>query len=93
MLGQAQGKWPRQELMCVEQRERSLFAGDFGRSEIGRIADHGQPCVDQRHALGRAIARPAEDQRIGEAGDAKADAALGKRFGALLRQRKFARHR
>ncbi len=77
--------------MRVEQREGALLRRQLGGGEIGRIAQRRQPGIDQHHALRRAIARAAEDQRVGQARDAQPDAPLGLGLGLLPGQRK-ARH-
>ena len=87
LLGQAPHVGRRQKLLRVEQREGALLARQLGAGEVGGLLDGGHPALGQRNRLGRAVANAAQDQRIGEAGDAEADAALGLRLLPLRRQR------
>ncbi len=87
-LRQAPDVRPRQILVRVEQRKRAFFFRDLHRRRIGRPVEARKPALDEPQAFRRAVARAAEDERIGEAGDAQPDAPLRHRFGALLRQRK-----
>ena len=80
-----------QVFLAIEQREGALLLRQLDRGEIGRAADRRHPFIGQRHRIGAAIARAAEDQRVGKAGDAEADAPLRQRLLLLLRQRE-ARH-
>ena len=77
VLGQAPHVGRGQELLGVEQREGALLARQLGAGAVGGLLDGGHPALGQRDRLGRAVAHAGEDQRIGEAGDAEADAALG----------------
>ncbi len=87
VLRQAADRLAGEVTRAVVEREAALFGRDVGRREIGQALDCAQPFAGQPHRLGRAIAHAAEDQRIGEASDAEADATLGLGFLVLLRQR------
>ena len=80
LLGQAPHVGRRQKLLRVEQREGALLARQLGAGEIGGRSMAAIQRLGQRDGLGRAVAHAAQDQRIGEAGDAEADAALGLRL-------------
>ena len=73
--------------VAVEQREGALLGREIGRSEIGGMLDRAQPFLGLGDRRGRTIAQPAQDQRVGKAGHAEADAALFRRLFLLLRQR------
>src|SRR6185437_14898115 len=63
-------------LLLVEERESTFLGGQRGRGEIGRALDRLQPMFGERHRVARAVARAAQDERVGEPGDAEADASL-----------------
>ena len=77
LLGQALHVGGGQEALGVVEREGALLARQLGAGEIGGLLDRRHPALRQRHRLGRAVAHAAQDQRVGEPGDAEADAALG----------------
>ncbi len=87
VLGQAPHIRRSQKLLGVEQREGAFLARQLGAGAVGRRLDGGHPALGQRDGLRCAVARAAQDQRIGQAGDAEADAALGLRLLALRGQR------
>ena len=88
IVGQRQDMRAGEIFRRVEQREGAFLARQLDGGAIGGLAHGRKPALDQRHAFRRAIARAAEDQRIGKAGDAQPDAALGDGFLALGLQRK-----
>src|SRR5438045_500666 len=51
-------------------------SGKVGRGEIGGALDRAEPFLDRSNRLRAAVANTAQHQRVGEAGDAEADAAL-----------------
>ena len=71
----------------VEEGEGALFLGQFHRGEIGGAGDAVHPALGLFGGLFRAVAHALHQKGIGEAGDAKADAALGLGFLPLLFQR------
>jgi len=62
--------------VAVEERKRALLCRECRRGEIGLALDRAEPAFGRRDCRRRAIPQPAEDQRIGEARDPEADAAL-----------------
>ena len=82
---------PRQIGIHVKERKRALFLCELYARTIGGMADGSQPQAYQLQAARRTITDLAEDQRVGQAGDAQPDAALGLGFGILRIQRE-ARH-
>ena len=75
--------------IAVEQRKRAFFGRERRRGEIGLALDQPEPFLGRGDRRCRTVAQPAHDQRVGEAGDAEADAALLQRLFLLLRQRKL----
>ena len=70
-----------EELIAVEEREGALLRGDLGRGEIGgAVGSRAIHCVGQLDRARAAIARAAQDQRVGKPGDAEPDAPLGVRL-------------
>src|SRR5262249_23615215 len=67
--------------------EGALLGGKPGGGEIGAALQRLQPALGELHRRRRSVAHVAEDERVGEAGDAEADAALGARLMGLLLQR------
>ena len=82
LLRQALHMRRRQEALGVVEREGALLARQLGACQIGRPLDGRHPALRQCHRLRRAVAHAAEDQGVGEPGDAEADAPLG--LGLLL---------
>jgi hypothetical protein len=64
-----------------------LLPCQLGTGEIGSLLDCRHPALGEFHRLGRAVARTAQDECVGEPGDTEADAALGLRLLLLRRQR------
>ena len=87
LLGQALHVGRRQEALGVVEREGALLARELGARQIGGVLDGRHPALGQSDCLRRAVAHAAQDQRVGEAGDAEADAALGLGLLPLRRQR------
>ena len=71
----------------VEQREGAAFLGQFDRGQVGAVAHVFGNLGRHGARLGGVVAQAQHDQRVAQAGEAEADAALGLRFGVLLRQR------
>ncbi len=76
-----------QILVAVEQRKGPFLAGKIGRGEIGGAPDRAHPLLGQPHRLPAAVAGAAQDQRVGESGDAEADPSLGPRLRLVLGKR------
>ena len=76
-----------QVLRGVEGREHALFPAELDRSGVGRVAHAARDAHGHVAARFLVVAQAQHGQRIAHAGEAHADAALGRRFGLLLRQR------
>ena len=73
--------------VLVEEREGALLRGERAGREIGRALDRLQPLRGEFHRGGAAIARAAENERVGKAGDAEPDAPFRLRLLCLLLER------
>ena len=62
--------------LAIEERERALFRGQRRRGEIGLALDRAEPFLGRCDRRCRTVAQPAQDQRVGEAGNPEPDAAL-----------------
>ncbi len=61
----------------------------MGARPIGRLLDQRHPMPGEFGGLRRSVAHAAKDQRVGQPGDAKPDAALGDGLTALRLQREI----
>ena len=71
----------------IELREGALFLGQLDRGTVGGVAHGLGNAGGHGAALGAVVAQLQHGQRVAQAGEAHADAALGGGFGALLVQR------
>ena len=76
-----------QEALLVEEREAALLGGKLGGGEIGGPRDRLGPGLGELDRARTAVAHAAEDERVGQPGDAEPDAPLGVRLVALLGKR------
>lgn len=88
LLGQRLDRLAGEISRAVVEREAALLRRDVGRGEIGQALHRAQPLARELDRARRTVAHAAQDQRVGEARDAKADAALVLGLALLLRQRK-----
>ena len=70
----------------VEPGERALFLGQLDRGAVGRVAHAAADLGRHLAPVLAVVAQLEHGQRIAQAGEADADAALGGAFGALLLQ-------
>ena len=71
----------------VEEQEGAFLRGERAGREIGCALDRLQPLRREFHRRGTAIARAAEDERVGKAGDAETDTPLRLRLLRLVLER------
>ena len=88
-LRQARGEVAAAEVQVgIEERERAALARQLDRRVVGGVAHRLGDAAPPSRARRRAVVAQAEHhQRVAEAGEAEADAALVVRLGLLLRQR------
>ena len=72
-----------EEGIGVEEGEGALFAGKLDAGAVGGAGDAVHPEAGGGDGVIGAVAQAGHQERVGEAGDAKADAALGLRLGRL----------
>ena len=77
-----------QVALGVEQRKRALFARQLHGPQVRGAGDGVQPAFGLTRRFVGTIAQTDHQQRIGQPGDAKADAALGRRLAGLRLKRK-----
>src|SRR5882757_3189320 len=87
VLVQSHDRFAGEIAVRIEQRKRAFLRCECGRGEISFALYRAEPALGRRDGGRRAITQPAEDQRIGEAGDPEADATLLARLLLLLGER------
>jgi hypothetical protein len=87
-LGQARGETGTGKIQIgIEQREGAALLCQLGRGDIGMVAHAFRDACGHDARLVGVVLEAQHDQRVAQAGEAKADAALGHRFLALLLER------
>ena len=76
-----------EEALGVIQREGALLGGELGAGRVGGVLDDRHPATGEPRRLRRSVADAGEDERVGQSGNAKADAPLGLRLPALRLER------
>ncbi len=87
LLGQLLDKFALQIAFAVEQREGALLDRQVNRGVVGGVADGAHDLLGDCERGGRAVAGAQHAQRVGQAGDAEAHAALAGGFLALFFER------